>query len=230
MVPGRVAGGEGGRLRVCDETDTMVAGVSHDDNTSRGDHCDSTRGVEACGCASAVGECAVAAACKRCNDAEGRHEADAVVTCVGHHDHAARRNHSNTFWVLEARGCTHAVGKGSTTTSRKRCNDTLGDCHKPDPVVVLVGHDDHAARGDHCDSTWEVEGCRRASSIAEGVVGVACERCDDAEGRHEADAVVPRVGHNDHATRGDHSDSVWIVESCGGARAVCKAAVASRER
>ena len=98
-------------------------------------------------------------------------------------------------------------------------------------MVDCVSHNDHAARGDHRNSERLVEAGSRARAVSECSAATARKRRDNTEGRHEPDAMVELVCHDDHATRGDHSDSEWLVEARSRTRAVGKtSATAARER
>jgi hypothetical protein len=83
----------------------------------------------------------------------------------------------------------------------------------------------------HGDSSRVVEARCRARAVGKGGAATACERCDNTKGRHESDAVIVPVSHDDHAARGNHGDSPREREARGCARAVGKSVTAAaRER
>jgi hypothetical protein len=206
-----------------------VVPFANNDNPTRGDRNDSCWLREARGRASAIGKRATATACDRSDDSHGRDVPDAMIVEVGHDNLATGRDHGDSVRVLEARSCACTVGKRVVATARKRCDNTKWR-QEPDAVVAEVSHDDIVARGDHRNSDRGPEACGRACTVSKRSASAARKRCDDAEGCHEPDAMILRVGHNDHAARGDHGDSYRLVEACGRARAVGITAIAACKR
>ncbi len=109
-----------------------------------------------------------------------------------------------------------------------------GECDEAEAVAALVSHNDHAGNGacqgeHHGNPHRPIELRGRARAVGEAPAA-ARERSDNAKRRREPDAVVAPVGHNDHATRRDYSNSARPVELRGRARAVGEAPAAARER
>jgi hypothetical protein len=66
-------------------------------------------------------------------------------------------------------------------------------------VVILITDNDDFARGNYGDSSWMIEARARACAISKGGIAAARKRRDETEGRHEPDAVVAVLSHNDNA-------------------------------
>jgi hypothetical protein len=158
----------------------MIGPVGHDDRSARGDHVDVVGRAETCGRARSVGEGGSAAARKRRDDASGRHKPNAMIASVGHNDHAARGDHGNSERVVESCGrARRTVGESSSVAARKRRDDAEGR-HEPDAIVVHVGNNSDAARGDNSDSRRAVKACSRACAVGECGAAAPRERHDDA--------------------------------------------------
>jgi hypothetical protein len=76
------------------------------------------------------------------------------------------------------------------------------DRHKPDAGITGIGHNDESIENGDASRGAEARG--RANAVEKAGAASARERRDNAQGRHEPDAVARLIGHDKRSAPGDN--------------------------